>query len=73
MPVFAYKGVNQAGKPTKGTISAEGPRAARAQMRAAGVFLTELNESEGGLTSESKAGSGSRGLNFEIKLPQRQD
>ncbi len=27
MPVYAYKGVNQSGKPTKGTISAEGPRA----------------------------------------------
>ncbi|MBJ20785.1 MAG: type II secretion system protein GspF [bacterium] len=71
MPVYAYKGVNQAGKPTKGTISAEGPRAARAQMRSAGVFLTELNESDGGPTEESKTRDGRRGLNFEIKLPQR--
>ena len=28
MPVYAYKGVSQSGKPTKGTVSAEGPRAA---------------------------------------------
>jgi len=71
VPVYAYKGVNQAGKPTKGTVSAEGPRAARAQMRSAGVFLTELNESEGGPASESSSGSGRSSLNFEIKLPQR--
>ena len=47
MPVYAYKGVNQAGRPTRGTVTAEGPRAARSKMRATGVFLTELNESEG--------------------------
>ncbi len=71
MPVYAYRGVNQAGKPIKGTLSAEGPRAARAQMRSAGVFLTELNESDGGSRDEASAGGARSSLNFEIKLPQR--
>ena len=66
MPVYAYKGVNQAGRSTKGTISAESPRAARAQMRSAGVFLTEIAESAGGgdyaalIAAPTRAGRGSR-------------
>ncbi len=69
MPVYAYKGVNQSGKPTKGTISAEGPRAARTQMRAGGVFLTEITETQAG-TNGSASTSG-RGLNMQINLPTR--
>lgn len=38
-------------------------------MRAAGVFLTELIESEGG--ASSRAAAGRSRLNFEVKLPQR--
>jgi len=71
LPVYAYKGVSQAGKPARGTLSAESPRAARAQMRSTGVFLTELNEAEGAAESESKTGTGLSRLNFEIKIPQR--
>ena len=48
MPVYAYKGANQAGRSAKGTISAESARAARAQMRGQGVFLTEIAESSAG-------------------------
>ena len=48
MPIYAYKGVNQAGRSTKGTISAESPRAARIQMRGQGIFLTEIAESAAG-------------------------
>lgn len=69
MPVYAYKGVNQSGKPTKGTISAEGPRVARTQMRAGGVFLTEITETQAG-TNGSASTSG-RGLNMQINLPTR--
>lgn len=71
MPVYAYKGVNQAGKPTKGTISAESARAARGQMRAAGVFLTEIGETASATAARPAAASGPRGLNVEIRLPQR--
>ena len=71
MPVYAYKGVNQAGRPTRGTVTAEGPRAARSKMRATGVFLTELNESEGDTAAVTAAATRSRGLNFEFNLPVR--
>ena len=69
--MYAYKGVNQAGRPTRGTVTAEGPRAARSKMRATGVFLTELNESEGEVTSAAVASPTHRGLNFEFNLPVR--
>jgi general secretion pathway protein F len=71
VPVYAYKGVNQAGKTTRGTVSAEGLRAARSKMRANGVILTEINEATGAApTASPKAASGSR-FNFEINLPVR--
>jgi general secretion pathway protein F len=71
VPVYAYKGVNQAGRPTKGTITAEGPRAARTRMRASGVFLTELAEAEGEVSTSATAKPAGRGLNLEFNLPTR--
>ena len=73
MPVYAYKGVNQAGRPTKGTITAEGPRAARAKMRTSGVFLTELVEADGDASSTTAAAvkPTGRGRSFELNLPTR--
>lgn len=70
MPVYSYKGVNQAGKPAKGALSAENARAARAQMRSAGIFLTEISESSGSNGNDSKK-SGGGSLNIEFNLPQR--
>lgn len=83
MPVYAYKGVTQSGKTTRGTVSADGLRAARSKMRANGVFLTEIAESQGAAaarTGAAPSGAASRtagptvagrGLNFEIRLPVR--
>ncbi|MAG34443.1 MAG: type II secretion system protein GspF [Deltaproteobacteria bacterium] len=71
MPVYAYKGVNQAGKPAKGTITAEGVRAARAKMRAAGVFLTEIDETQASPAGEPSAATSGSGLNIRINLPVR--
>jgi general secretion pathway protein F len=72
VPVYAYKGVNQAGRPTKGTITAEGPRAARARMRTSGVFLTELTESEGDAsTAAVTTPTTGSGFNLEFNLPTR--
>ena len=69
MPVYAYKGVNQAGKADKGTVSADSARSARAQMRANGIFLTEIAETDAGASTTPKSG-GSR-LNVEFNLPTR--
>ncbi|MFK7897587.1 MAG: type II secretion system F family protein [Myxococcota bacterium] len=75
MPVYAYKGVDQAGKPTKGSLSAESARAARTKMRAGGVFLTEITETQGGgpggSGNEAKATSTGTGLNRSFSLPTR--
>jgi len=45
LPVFAYKGVTQGGRATRGFVDAESARAARAKLKRDGVFLTELAES----------------------------
>ena len=45
MPVFAYKGVLDSGRATKGFVDADSDRSARASLRRDGIFLTELVES----------------------------
>ncbi len=70
MPVYAYKGVAQTGRTTKGTVSAESMRTARAKLRGDGVFLTEIAETNATLETFDKKAGGS-GLNFEISLPRR--
>ena len=71
MPMYAYKGVSQSGKPARGTLSADSPRVARAKMRSSGVFLTEISETQTAGSPDSPAGTRGRGLNFEINLPVR--
>lgn len=44
MPVYAYRGVTTAGRATRGQLTAESARAARAKMRLDGIFLTEISE-----------------------------
>jgi general secretion pathway protein F len=69
VPVYAYKGVSSSGKSTKGTVSADNLRAARAKMRVDGVFLTHISETDApGDEGGSVEGSGSR---FRINLPVR--
>ncbi len=48
MPVYAYKGVTEAGRVAKGFVDADSQRAARAKLRKDGVYLTDLSESSGG-------------------------
>ncbi len=70
MPVYAYKGVAQSGRTTKGTVSAESMRTARAKLRGDGVYLTDISETNATVESVEKQTGGS-GLNFEINLPRR--
>ena len=44
MPVFAYKGLTEAGRNVQGVIEADGARAARARLRRDGVYPTEVAE-----------------------------
>ena len=44
MPVYAWKGLNAAGKSVNGTRDADGPKALRQNLRKDGVFITEHRE-----------------------------
>jgi general secretion pathway protein F len=59
VPVYAYKGVTQAGKNAKGFVDAESQRAARAKLRRDGVFPTDLSESASGRSRAERAREGS--------------
>ncbi len=73
MPIYSYKGMTSAGKPTKGSLNAENLGAARARMRQDGVFLTEIEESdEADLKGRAAGESGGRfriDLNFFRSIP----
>src|SRR5688572_2628916 len=65
MPLYAYKGFNQAGKPVTGTLDAESPRTIKASLRKDGIFIVELNE-----TTPAKK-SANRQLPFAAFLTER--
>lgn len=69
MPIYSYKGVSNAGKSLKGTVSAENLRAARARMRVDGVFLTDIRETDA--TSEKASGEAGWNERFSFELPTR--
>ena len=53
MPVYSYKGVNNAGRATRGFVDAESDRSARQKLRRDGIYLTELAESAGASPTEA--------------------
>ena len=66
MPVFTYKGVTAGGENTRGSITADNLRTARARMREDGVFLTELTEGD---SKEAAHTPTKPGLRTRIHLP----
>jgi general secretion pathway protein F len=44
MPVYAYRGLNEAGRSVGGIIDADNPKGARLKLRRSGVFPTEVTE-----------------------------
>ncbi|MHB8874189.1 MAG: type II secretion system inner membrane protein GspF [Myxococcaceae bacterium] len=71
MPVFEYKGLNDAGKTVAGLKEADSPRTLRAVLRKDGVYLTEvLGQAEGARPgARARAGTGaaadaSKDINF---------
>lgn len=76
MPVYEYKGINDAGKNVKGVQEADNPRALKAQLRKEGIFLTELHEEKAGggkkkkLAGKNKDGMLSKEIDF-AKFTQR--
>ncbi len=55
MPVYAFKGVNAAGKSVNGLLDAETSRTASGRLRKDGVYLTEIVEQRGASTVKATA------------------
>jgi general secretion pathway protein F len=60
MPVYAWKGLNAAGKNVSGTKDADGPKVLRQMLRKDGVFITEHREmlTSGPAKASPRAGDG---------------
>ena len=69
MPVYAYRGVTEAGKTTRGHLDAESPRSARGKLRRDGVHVTEFRETSADAVTRSQSGPR---FNFHISLPSLQ-
>jgi general secretion pathway protein F len=69
MPVFEYKGLNQAGKSIRGMLEAESPKTLRSQLRKDGIFLTEvIGQADGGRPTVRKAGANTAVASRDIQL-----
>jgi len=55
VPVYAFKGVNAAGKSINGLLDAETSKSARGRLRKDGVYLTELTEQRGASSVKATA------------------
>jgi general secretion pathway protein F len=54
MPVFAYKGLNDAGKEVRGMLDAESPRTLRAVLKKQGIRIVEHREETGRKKGEDR-------------------
>lgn len=68
MPLYAWKGLDAAGKPVTGTREADGAKSLRQNLRKESVFLTELREVVAGQRAAAVAGGqpAATGLKREI-------
>ncbi|MFT5429486.1 MAG: general secretion pathway protein F [Myxococcota bacterium] len=71
MPVYAYKGLNQKGKPVAGVHDAENARKLRVELRSQKVFLTEYSEQsasgkKAAVVATGKKETGSREITFSF-------
>jgi len=69
LPVYSYKGVNDAGRTTRGFVDADSDRSARQKLRRDGIFLTELAESAGSRPSETEEQSARFSFRFVRSVP----
>ena len=71
MSVYAWKGLNAAGKTATGTRESDGPKSLRQTLRKEGVFISEVREVVGGKQLKKALGSGGtgvKGLRREVDL-----
>lgn len=60
MSLYAWKGLDAAGKTVGGTRDADGGKALRQALRKDGIFITELSEVLGGPKKKTTSGGGAR-------------
>ncbi|HEX7501574.1 MAG TPA: type II secretion system F family protein, partial [Polyangia bacterium] len=71
MPVYAWKGLNAAGKTATGTRDSDGPKSLRQTLRKEGIFISEVREVVGGKQNRQALGTGSsgtKGLRREVDI-----
>jgi general secretion pathway protein F len=71
VPLYAWKGIDSAGKPTTGNREADGPKGLRQILRKESVFITELHEVVAGKQTKNAvaaSASGSKGLRREVDI-----
>jgi len=61
MPIFEYKGLNQAGKNVRGVVEADNGRTARSRLKKDGVFVTEIRDKTKAQAAKSKGSRPSTG------------
>lgn len=69
MPVYAYKGIDAAGKALRGHLDAENPRSARSRLKRDGVFVTDFQETSAEAVQHSEDGPR---FNVSISMPSLQ-
>ena len=57
MPVYEYKGLTEAGKPTRGVRDADSLKTLRALLRKDGIFLTEVTAEKAAAGAEGNSGA----------------
>jgi general secretion pathway protein F len=71
MPVYAWKGLNAAGKSVSGTRESDGPKSLRQTLRKESIFISEVREVVGGKQAKQAlgaGGTGAKGLRREVDL-----
>jgi general secretion pathway protein F len=68
MAVYAYKGLDKAGKKTDGIVDAESPKAARQKLRKQGVFTTDIAEGKVNAGAMRRTGSSPGGAKTGLSV-----
>jgi len=72
MPVYAWKGLNNAGKAVAGTKDADGPKGLRQTLRKDGIFVTEHKEVLGGAAGRPGGGKAARASGEKVSFFKRE-
>jgi general secretion pathway protein F len=65
VPIFEYKGINQAGKTVRNTVDAENLRAARAKLKKDGIFVEEIKDKSKAKQKARRKGGGGGSVKIE--------